>query len=106
MPPYLSPMLAMSATVDSIEARSSTGSGIGHICSPAAPAAATIAARRSSSLDMTAEVRLPSATSWAPVSVATSMSTSGLSSQARTMPSARTSRPSASVLSTSTVVPP
>jgi hypothetical protein len=55
---------------------------------------------------MTAVVRAPSATSWAPVRVATSMTTSGVSSQARAMASARMSRPSASVLLTSTVFPP
>ncbi len=44
--------------------------------------------------------------SWAPVSVATSMMTSGLSSPARTMASAMISRPSASVFITSTVLPP
>ncbi len=41
----------------------------------------------------------------APVSVATSMMASGWSSTARLSPSARTRRPSASVLSTSIVVP-
>ena len=50
--------------------------------------------------------RSPSATSQAPVRVATSSSTSGSDSVARTRPSASTSRPSASVLSTSTVRPP
>ena len=41
-----------------------------------------------------------------PVSVATSRITSGFASVARTSASPSTSRPSASVLSTSTVVPP
>ena len=47
----------------------------------------------------------PSATMQAPVSVARSMIASGSSSEASTSASARTSRPSASVLSTSIVVP-
>ncbi len=50
--------------------------------------------------------RSPSAVTQAPVRVATSTITSGSSSVARTSASARTSRPSASVLSTSTVLPP
>jgi hypothetical protein len=99
-------MFAMSATSESIDLRSSSGSGIGHIASPARPAAAATPSRTSSELDMIAEVRLPSATSCAPVSVAMSMTRSGLSSLARASASARISRPSASVLSTSTVLPP
>ncbi len=47
----------------------------------------------------------PSATMHAPVSVARSMIASGLSSDASESASARISRPSASVLSTSTVLP-
>ena len=48
---------------------------------------------------------MPSATTHAPVSVARSMMASGSSSAASVSPSARTSRPSASVLSTSMVRP-
>ena len=55
---------------------------------------------------MTPAVRLPSATVAAPVRVATSTISTGLSSPDLTIPSARTSLPSASVLSTSTVLPP
>ena len=51
-------------------------------------------------------MRCPSATTCAPVRVATSTIASGCSSLAATSASASTSRPSASVFSTSTVVPP
>ncbi len=54
---------------------------------------------------MTPNVRLPSATIIAPVSVATSTIASGSSSEAAHSASASTSRPSASVLRTSTVLP-
>ena len=49
---------------------------------------------------------VPRATTHAPVKVATSTIRSGLSSDARTSASPSTSRPSASVFSTSTVLPP
>ena len=55
---------------------------------------------------MTPAVRSPRAISCAPVRVATSMMASGYSWLAATMPSAMTRRPSASVLRTSTVLPP
>ena len=55
---------------------------------------------------MTPAVRSPRAISCAPVRVATSMMASGNSWLAATMPSAMTRRPSASVLRTSTVLPP
>ena len=54
----------------------------------------------------TPESFVPSATTQAPVSVATSTIRSGLTRLAVVIPSASTSRPSASVLSTSTVLPP
>ena len=73
IPPYRSgATLARSATAESRPLRSSSGSGIGHMASPARPAAATTASRSASSLAMTPAIRGPSATSWAPVSVATS----------------------------------
>ena len=75
------------------------------VVSPARSAAATTALRSSVSPMMPA-VRFPSATICAPVSVATSIIASGFSALAATRPSAMTRRPSASVLSTSTVLPP
>ena len=106
IPPHWSPLWAMSAFGVSSAARRSCGSGMGHIGSPASvPIAATIS-RRESSLAITAATRLPSAIICAPVSVAMSMIASGWLSLARAMPSAMTIRPSASVLRTSTVVPP
>ena len=54
---------------------------------------------------MMPKVRLPSASTIAPVSVATSTIASGFSSEALVSASASTRRPSASVLSTSTVLP-
>ncbi len=84
----------------------STGSGSGHICSPARSAAAPTASRAWSDVDITPAMRSPRATMHAPVSVATSTMRSGSSSLARAMPSPSTRRPSASVLRTSTVRPP
>ena len=80
------------------------GSGSCHASSPVSAAAARYSATASSS-PMTPAWRVPRAMVIAPVSVATSTITSGCSRLAATRPSARTSRPSASVLSTSTVVP-
>ena len=65
-----------------------------------------ICSSRLSSLLNTPLTRVPSATMQAPVSVATSTIRSGLPALAVVMPSARTNRPSASVLRTSTVLPP
>src|SRR5262245_1848547 len=98
--------LVRSATDDSRPLRSSSGRGMGHIASPARPAASTTASRSASSLAITPATRGPSDTTCAPVSVATSTSTSGESDADRARASASTRRPSASVLSTSTVVPP
>ncbi len=107
MPPNRSPAtFAMSATGESRPFLSSAGSGIGQACSPARRAASTTALHTSSSLPITPLIRGPSATSWAPVSVATSISRSGESCPDRASTSASTSRPSASVFSTSTVLPP
>src|SRR5215472_1406953 len=61
---------------------------------------------RDSSFDITPPTRGPSATICAPVSVATSIRMSGESAALAASTSASTSRPSASVLVTSTVVPP
>ena len=60
----------------------------------------------SSSSPISPAMRCPSATTCAPVRVATSTIASGCSSLAAASASAITSRPSASVFSTSTVVPP
>jgi hypothetical protein len=86
--------------------RISSGIGSGHMFSPTLAAVACRASSSSGRFDMIPEVRVPSAITQAPVSVATSTSRSGLSSLAVVIASASTSRPSASVLSTSTVLPP
>ena len=107
MPPARSAdTLAMSATLESSPLRRSSGSGIGHIASPARLADSETCAASASSLAMTPDVRLPRATVAAPVKVATSMSRAGVSAPERASASASTSRPSASVFSTSTVLPP
>ena len=62
--------------------------------------------RKASSLAIRPPVRMPSAITCAPVSVAMSTIASGCFSPARTIPSAMTIRPSASVLMISTVLPP
>ena len=67
----------MSATVESSPLRRSSGSGIGHMASPARLAASAISAASESSLAITPAVRVPSATVCAPVSVATSTSRLG-----------------------------
>ena len=87
--------------------RSSIASGIG-MCQCASPAVSEAASTASttSSEPITPATLSPSATTMWPVSVATSRITSGFTSVARTSASPRISRPSASVLSTSTVVPP
>ena len=105
MPPSRSPLCAMSAVGVSSLARSSTGSGIGQAPSPAAPAASTTRVRKASSLAMTPAMSVPSATTWAPVSVAMSTTQSGCFSLARHRPSPSTMRPSASVSRISTLVP-
>ncbi|CAM5430530.1 hypothetical protein SBADM41S_06581 [Streptomyces badius] len=84
--------------------RRSAGSGIGQEASPTSSAISWTDVRKASSLAMMPKVRLPSAITIAPVRVATSTIASGFSSEARVRASART-RPSASVLSTSTVLP-
>ena len=106
IPPYRPPMFAISAVDESNALRKWPGNGIGHIASPAIADASKMRVRKSASLLMIADVRWPIAITAAPVNVATSMSTSGFSSAARTSASARMSRPSASVLRTSTVRPP
>src|SRR5699024_6441296 len=106
-PPIREPVDLMSATFDEVSSSLVlSGIGSGHISSPADSAAASTWSDRSSSLLITPAVSMPSATMHAPVRVATSMIMSGLSSVARTKASAITSRPSASVLPFSTVVPP
>ncbi len=82
------------------------GCGIGHDSSPADSPAACTSSRQPSSLPITPAIRDPSATVCAPVSVATSMIASGSSAPQRASASIITRRPSASVLSTSTVLPP
>ncbi len=90
---------------ESMPLSSSAGSGSGQDCSPTSSAISCSEARKASSLAMIPNVRSPSATTIAPVRVATSTIASGFSSEARVIASASTSRPSASVLSTSTVLP-
>ena len=70
----------------------------------ARPASMSFATSRSS-LPITPAKSVPSAARHEPVSVARSITASGFSREARASASARTSRPSASVLSTSTVLP-
>src|ERR1022692_4320410 len=107
MPPCRSPVtLARSATGESRPLRSSSGSGMGQAISPARRKASTTPSRTASSLAITPLIRGPRATSWAPVRVATSTSRSGESAADLASASASTRRPSASVFSTSTVVPP
>jgi hypothetical protein len=96
----------MSATGESSPLRSSSGSGIGHAASPARLAASTTPCSTASSLAITPMILGPSATSCAPVRVATSISRSGESAADLASASAITRRPSASVFSTSTVRPP
>src|SRR6266545_2338835 len=108
-PPHASPvMFARSATFecDFSLSSSSTGIGSGHIGSPATPAASRTRSRVASLFAKAPATLVPRATTHAPVSVATSTIRSGLSSEARTSASPSTSRPSASVFSTSTVLPP
>ena len=85
--------------------RYSVGSGRGQTGSPTASAAAWTCSFHASPFPMSPAILSPSATMHAPVSVATSTTASGLSSAARASASARMSRPSASVFSTSTVLP-
>ncbi len=86
--------------------RSSSGSGIAHAGSPASRMTPATSPATASVLPITPAVRRPSATDAAPVSVATSTTRSGLSAPDLASASAITSRPSASVFSTSTVLPP
>ena len=89
------------------ESSSSTmwaGSGSCQASSPVSAEAARYSATAASS-PITPACRVPRAVEIAPVRVATSTITSGCSRLAATRPSASTSRPSASVFSTSTVVP-
>jgi hypothetical protein len=71
----------------------------------ARPAASLIWSIHASSLPISPATFSPSATTHAPVSVARSTIASAFSSTASESASARISRPSASVLSTSTVLP-
>ena len=98
-------MFFMSATGESRKRRYSVGSGSGHTFSSARAAALRTWPIQSSSLPITPAMRLPNAATTAPVSVARSTMASTFSSTASESPSARTSRPSASVFSTSTVLP-
>ncbi len=85
--------------------RYSWGSGRCHIDSPARWAASRTWPIQGSSLPIIPAIFIPRATTQAPVRVARSMTASGFSSAASDSPSARISRPSASVLRTSTVLP-
>ncbi len=82
-----------------------SGNGNGHTCSPARSAAARTCSPQPSLLVIRPAIFSPNATTQAPVSVARSMIASGFASTASESPSARINRPSASVLSTSTVLP-
>ena len=104
-PQRLPEMFLMSATSESSSARISFGSGSGHTGSPSASAAACTWSRSPSWLPINPAIFVPSATMHAPVSVARSTMASGSSSVASASASASTNRPSASVFSTSTVVP-
>ena len=106
MPPARLPIVALvrSAKGVSYSAAMYSGSGMGQKSSPATLAASTTSVRVLSQ-PITAEVRLPSATIWAPVRVAMSSTASGFSVTAFASASAITRRPSASVLVTSTVLP-
>ena len=106
-PPYrVVPTLRRSATSLSSWRRRWAGIGSGHTSSPAVSARRPHLVEQAGVGPMRPAVRLPRATSHAPVSVARSMMASGPSSLAFTSASARISRPSASVFITSTVVPP
>ncbi|CAB4337184.1 unannotated protein [freshwater metagenome] len=111
MPPMRSPIFARSAIGESSEALSSVGSGIGQKDSPAKLAAVKNCPLKFSSFVMTADVRVPSATTCAPVNVATSTIPSKPpfllpTSAALISASAKTNLPSASGFKTSTVFPP
>ena len=64
--------LAMSATRESSSPRMCSGNGIVQASSPT-PRPSTATRSRNTSLPITAAVRVPSATSWAPVSVEVSI---------------------------------
>ena len=95
----------MSATSDSMPLRYSSGSGRGQTSSPARSDAARTCVTRSSLLPISPAIWRPRATTQAPVRVATSTMASGAASAASERPSASTRLPSASVLSTSMVLP-
>src|SRR2546429_6955793 len=104
-PPYLPPVFFRSATGLLINSSISNGNGIRQTGSPAVRAAASSSSASASSLLNSPAVHGPKATMMAPVSVARSTTAAGFSSTAQASTSASTSRPSASVLSTSTLVP-
>ncbi len=85
--------------------RRCSGSGSGHTSSPADFAASSTRSFRASWLLMSPAVRSPRATKQAPVRVARSMMASGLKRAEYVSASHRIRRPSASVLTTSTVLP-
>ena len=105
-PPQRSPMFLMSAMFESISRRYSWWSGSGQIQSPVRRPAPTISSTSASSLPIAPEMSVPSAIMHAPVSVAVSMMQDGFLSARNARASARIRPPSASVFSTSDVVPP
>ena len=104
-PPYRPPVFLRSATGLLISSSISGGSGMRQMGSPAVRAAACSSPASASSLLKSPVIHGPSATRMAPVRVARSITAAGFSSTAQASTSASTSRPSASVLSTSTLVP-
>jgi len=72
-PPIRSPTFAISATAVSSDGRNSSGSGNCQNCSPVTSVTSKNSAHSSSLFVITAEVRVPSAITFAPVNVATSM---------------------------------
>ena len=95
----------MSATSPFISSRYSSVSGIGQTRSPASVAVARIASTNEPGFPKRPLKWFPRATAIEPVRVATSTTRFAPSRWAYVMPSTRTSRPSASVLITSTVRP-
>jgi hypothetical protein len=104
-PPQRSPVFFRSATSDLSCSFSDAVSGRRHRSSPERCAASRMPSTTGPSGPMAAAVVGPRATTQAPVSVATSTRAAGSirTAQARTSP--RTSRPSASVFVTCTVLP-
>ena len=107
MPPYRSPACSRCRRrSESRPLRSSSGSGIGQACSPARPAASTTPARTASSLAITPAIAGPERDELRTGERGDVDEQVGRVLADRTSASARTRRPSASVLSTSTVLPP